>query len=102
MEKEFEVITDIYNDQGRCVKKDVSYFKIFETADMEVESYIDSKGKVINKYCGVAYRDKYYKINIPYNDMKKLFEPLVITGLYSKSTYHEKANKTIKTRSGRR
>lgn len=99
MKKELEVITDIYNEDGKCLKKDVSYMKVFETDNIELENYLDPKGKVISKYSGVIYGDKYYKINIPYNEMKTMFTPLVVTGLYSKSTYHEKIkSKTSKTR----
>lgn len=105
MKREFEVLTDIYNEAGKCLKKDVTYFKLFETDEIELENYIDAKGKVVNKYSGVLYRDKYYKVNIPYSEMKVYVSPLIIKGLMDKSTYNEKikskVTKARTTRGGR-
>ena len=104
MKKEFEIITDIYNDAGKCLKKDISYCKVFETDDMELEQYIDAKGKVISKYSGIIYRDKYYKINVPYTSMKEYLSPLIIKGFIDKMNKSNEKNKIIKhkiTRTGR-
>ncbi len=95
MKKEFQVLTDIYSETGKCIKKDVTYLKIFETDNIELENFIDNKGKVISKYSDVAYQDKHYKINIPYSEMKQYVTPLVIKGLMDKSTYNEKAKTKI-------
>lgn len=100
--KELEVMTDIYNEAGKCLKKDILYLKVFETDEIELENFIDGKGKVIVKYSGVVYRDKYYKVNIPYKDMLQYVQPLVIKGLMDKSTYHEKKIKTTTKRTTRR
>lgn len=95
-------MTDIYGIDGvKCIKKDVIYNKLFELNDVEIESFIDNKGKVISKYCGVIYKDKYYKVNKSYKEMSELFKPLVIKGLFDKSNYNEK-NKTNKTITRRR
>jgi hypothetical protein len=104
MKVEFEVYTDVYAPDGvKCIKKDVSYKKIFETDEIELENFIDNKGKVISKYTGVIYRDKYYKVNTPYDIMKQYTTPLIIKGLFAKSSYHEKDNnKIIKKPRGRR
>ena len=90
---ELEILTDVYSPDGvKCIKKDVIYKKVFETNDIESEQYIDDKGKIIGKYTGVIYRDKYYKVNVPYETMKQYNQPLVIKGLFAKSSYHEKIN----------
>lgn len=92
MKIEYEVLTDIYNEDGKCIKKDLSYLKVFETDDVEVENFIDAKGKVIEKYTGVVYKDKYYKINRPYKEMREAFKPIVVAGLLAKSSSYEKTN----------
>lgn len=98
MIKEFEILTDIFAPDGlKCIKKDVMYFKVFETNEMELESFIDAKGKVISKYCGVIYRDKYYKVNTPYAELRDMSKPIVVKGLLDKSTYNEKS-KNIKSK----
>lgn len=98
MKKEFQILTDIYNEAGKCIKKDVTYNKLFETDEIGLENYIDSKGKVIVEYSGVIYRDKYYKVNIPYEQMKEYVSPLVVKGLIAKSTYNEKTKPKSKTK----
>lgn len=98
MKREFEVLTDVYNEQGKCIKKDILYLKVFETDDIQLEHFIDSKGKVVLKYSGVLYRDKYYKVNIPYKTMKEYTSPLVIKGLIYKSKIYEKLENKTKAR----
>lgn len=97
MNREYQVITDIYNEQGKIVKKNILYNKVFETNEMHVESYIEKNGKVISKYTGVIYDDKYYKINKPFEEVSKEVRPIVIEGFKSKQGVEiKKRNKPTK------
>lgn len=56
--------------------------KLFVVENMQIEEHVDSKGTTIKKFTTVKYDSEYYKVNMPYKELKdKYFTPIVIKGL---------------------
>jgi hypothetical protein len=56
--------------------------KIFVVENMQIEEHVDSKGATIKQFTTCKYDTEYYKINIPYKELRdKYFTPIVIKGL---------------------
>lgn len=67
---------------ARYVPLRVFQKKIFVTESMQIEEHINSKGKIIHKFTTVKYDTEYYKINMPYKELRdKYFTPVSILGL---------------------
>lgn len=95
MRMELEVIADILQ-KSKKTTKELIYKKEFELDSIFLEQYIDNKGKIINKYCGVIDGEKYYKVNHPYNYLRAFTTPIVVKGLMSKSKSYGKDTKNKK------
>ena len=84
---ELEVINqyplpEIGKSIARYVPLRVFQKKIFITESMQIEEHINSKGKIVNKFTTVKYDTEYYKINMPYKELRdKYFTPVSILGL---------------------
>ena len=77
MKLELEILTDILPEQGAKKKtpivRNAKIKRIFNLDEVDLEEYIDTKtGKAISKYCGIYYKDTYYKINKPYELLRDL------------------------------
>lgn len=96
MKYEVEVIIDLYNDDGKLIKKDVIQKRIFELSNIQLEQYYNEKGVIQKKYSCVIDDGKYYKINKPYEEMSPLVKPVHVKGFIR---YEEKI-KTNKTGRG--
>jgi len=73
-------------EKGRSIAKYVPIRvfqkKLFVTESMQIEEHIDSKGNTIKKFTTVKYDSEYYKINMPYKELRdKYFTPIIIKGL---------------------
>lgn len=67
---------------ARYVPLRVFQKKIFVTESMQIEEYINSNGKIIHRFTTVKYDTEYYKINMPYKELRdKYFTSIVIKGL---------------------
>jgi hypothetical protein len=67
---------------ARYVPLRVFQKKLFVTESMQIEEHINSKGKIINKYTTTKYDSEYYKINMPYKELRdKYFTPIALKGL---------------------
>ena len=56
--------------------------KLFIVENMQIEEHVDSRGVTIKKFTIVKYDTEYYKINMPYKELRdKYFTPIVIKGL---------------------
>jgi hypothetical protein len=56
--------------------------KLFVVESMQIEEHVDSRGTTIKKFTTVKYDSEYYKINMPYKELRdKYFTPIVIKGL---------------------
>ena len=55
--------------------------KLFVVESLQIEEHVDSKGKVKHKFTTGKYDNEFYKINVPYKELKDMyFTPLVIKG----------------------
>lgn len=94
MVRELTVLTDFYTKNNKLLHKDLAYKKTFETDKLDIENYLDEKGRISKKYCTGIYEDKFYKIAHPYEYVKELKEPIKVLGLISKSKgYGKSSNK---------
>lgn len=56
--------------------------KLFVVESLQIEEHINSKGVLKSKYTTGKYDNEYYKINIPYKELRdQYFTPIVIRGL---------------------
>lgn len=98
MQIELEIIADIeYTKNKKTYNTITPIKKLFNIYEVEVEEFVDNKtGKVVNKYSGVVVRDKYYKVNKPYNELKKMVNSKIspIVGFYQHSNAYKKKNKS--------
>lgn len=74
---ELEVIADITSQdpklKNKILVKGAKIKKIFNIEDIKIEEYIDFKnGKNVKKFSSVYEGDNYYKINKPYEDLKRV------------------------------
>jgi hypothetical protein len=70
---EFEIISDILNSKSKVLKKNAVIKKLFNLDNIIAEEYIDDKtGKPVKKYCLIYDNNIPYKINKPYEDVKKV------------------------------
>lgn len=76
MKYELEIISDITDTTGpkpKIIKRQDKIKRLFELNELEVEEYVEPKtGKHIAKYSGIYYKDIYYKVNKPYEELKQL------------------------------
>jgi hypothetical protein len=86
---ELEVISQYpLPEKGRSIAKYVPMRvfqkKLFVTESMQIEENIDSKGATIKQFTICKYDTEYYKINMPYKELRdKYFTPIVIKGLHN-------------------
>jgi len=67
---------------ARYIPRRVYQKKLFVVESMQIEEHIDSRGTTIKKFTTVKYDSEYYKINMPYKELRdKYFTPIVIKGL---------------------
>jgi len=67
---------------ARYVPLRVFQKKLFVTESMQIEEHINSNGKIIHKFTTVKYDSEYYKINMPYKELRdKYFTPIALKGL---------------------
>ena len=92
MVRELIVLTDFYSKANKLLKKDLAYRKTFETDKLDIEDYINEKGRVIKKYCTAIYEDRFYKLNHTYEYVKMLKEPIKVVGLIGKTKGYGKTN----------
>lgn len=73
---ELEVITDITTNNSKKPKllyKNARIKKMFDLDNIELEEYIEpTTGKHVLKYASVYYNNVYYKVNIPYEQLRNL------------------------------
>lgn len=56
--------------------------KLFIVENLQIEEHVNSKGSVVKKFATAKYDNEFYKINIPYEKLKKdYFTPIIIEGL---------------------
>lgn len=56
--------------------------KLFVVESLQIEEHINSKGVLKSKYTTGKYDNEYYKINVPYKELRdQYFTPIVIRGL---------------------
>ena len=68
---------------AKYVPMTIYQHKIFDTDKMMIEEVIDSKGKLHSKYSITKYDGEYYKLKIPYKQLRdNYFTPLEIKGLH--------------------
>lgn len=76
MRIELEFISDITSSKnGKTIvlSKNDKIKKVFNLDEVELEEYIDPKtGKHIAKYTTLSFKEAYYKINKPYEELKTL------------------------------
>lgn len=85
MRKELEILNDLADSNGRIVAKDVLSKQVFELNDITVQQFISNKGKIIKKYCTIFCNNNYYKVNSPYEEIRKLTLPIEVKGFAAKS-----------------
>lgn len=73
---ELEYIADITTNSNpiKILSKNKKIKKLFDLELVEVEEYIDKKGKLINKYSSVYYNNVYYKVNKPYKELINIIQ----------------------------
>lgn len=55
--------------------------KIFITESMQIEEHINSKGVKMSKFTTCKYDTEYYKLNVPYNQLRdNYFKQIKIKG----------------------
>ena len=55
--------------------------KLFIVENLQIEEHVNSKGLVVKKFTTAKYDNEFYKINTPYEKLKKdYFTPLIIKG----------------------
>lgn len=57
--------------------------KLFVIENLQIEEHVNSKGKIKSKFTTGKYDNEFYKINVPYIEMKKYYTPIVIKGLHN-------------------
>ena len=72
MKCELEIITNITNQMGKVIVKNEKIKKIFDLDTIELEEYIDTKGRHIKRYSSIYHNNNYYKINKPYEELRFL------------------------------
>lgn len=93
MRKEIEINGgDVLNTKGKVIAKDVCYKRMFELDNILIEQYLNPKGVIVKKYCTIIEQDKYFKANIPYDELSAMLRPLEVKGFAAKSISYEKAN----------
>ena len=96
MKYELEIITDISKTTGvksKVIVKSAKIRKLFDLDKIDIQVYIDGRtGKEVKKYTGVYENDNYYKVNIPYEQLKNLIlnRTSPIFGLMGKSKLYMK------------
>lgn len=78
-------ITDIYSQPDRTgkqklLKKNVQFKKSFETANMQIQHYIDSKGNISKKYSMVFEGENGFRVLKKFEDLEKIVSPVKIQG----------------------
>lgn len=88
-EHELEIIIDITTGgpKPKVLVKNDRIKKIFDLDNIELEEYVDRLGKHIKKYSSVYENNIHYKVNKPYEELKKLKlnRSIAIVGLAGKS-----------------
>ena len=55
--------------------------KLFIVENLQIEEHVNSKGSIVKKFTTAKYDNEFYKINTPYEKLKKdYFTPLIIKG----------------------
>lgn len=78
-------LTDVYgkpNKEGiqKVIKRNIVFKKQFESNQILVEQYLNTKGEVSKKWCAITLGDTYYRIAHKFEDVKQLTEPMKIRG----------------------
>lgn len=56
--------------------------KMFVVENMMIEEHINSKGNIVKRFTTTKYDNEFYKLNIPYENLKnQYFKSIVIKGL---------------------
>lgn len=91
MIKEFQKIEDIYSQpdksgQQKLIKKNLISSIVLDTNNIQLQEFINNKGKIIKNKCTVKYGNDYYILNHSYKEVKELVfkselqNPIVVTG----------------------
>lgn len=96
MVMEFKVLTDILkeNKDGstKVIKRNVEYKKILDTDKASLTEFIDDKGKIVKKYTMCYIDNNFFKLNHPYEEIKKLLQPIKIIGFVYGKQYNKKTS----------
>lgn len=76
---ELEIITDIVmplkDGKLKIIKRNDIMKKLFNIFEVKIEEYVNPRnGKHIKKYSGLYDGDTYYKINKPFEELKKIVQ----------------------------
>jgi hypothetical protein len=79
-------IVDIYSKPDiktgiqKLIKRDVTYYKLFETAGLLVEQYINPKGIPSKMYSTIKQGEEYFKVKHKFEEIEKLISPYTFNG----------------------
>lgn len=80
-----ECLTDVYSNpdktgRQKLLKKNVRFKKSFETNQMTIQHFIDSKGNVSKKYSMVFEGENGFRVLKKFEELEKLVSPIKIQG----------------------
>lgn len=77
--------TDVYSSPDRTgkqklIKKNVQFKKSFESNNITIQHFIDSKGNLSKKYSMVFEGPEGFKVNKKFEELERLVSPVKIEG----------------------
>ena len=86
-----KVLTDIYskpdvNGNMKVIKRNVEYYKQFETTGLLVEHFLNNKGTPSKRWCVVKQGEEYFRLNHRFEEIEKLTQPITIHGFKNKKS----------------
>jgi len=79
------VLTDIYSKPDKhgnvkLVKRNVEYLKQFDSNNILVEHYINSRGTISKRWAVVKQEQEYFRVNHKFEELEKLNKHLIVHG----------------------
>jgi len=80
-----QVLNDIYgkpdkNGKQKLIKRNVQSKKQFESTEILIEEYMNSKGKPSKRWCMIKSDGEYFKVNHKYEEMERITGHIEVKG----------------------
>lgn len=86
---------DIYSQpdksgKQKLIKRNCIYLKQFETHEIKIEQYVNSKGIVSNKWSNVREGENFFRVAHSFEELEKMMSPIEFKGFKYKGNGREK------------